>query len=112
MVWSQVYDPLSSSLLSTLVAMLPLVALLGLLAGAGWAAPAAAAAGLAAALAIAVGIVGMPADAALAAALHGAAFEWLIPQPPKDPCLLPNGGGWNRDDRPRGDDGGNGDASG
>jgi lactate permease len=83
MVWSHVYDPLSSPLLSTLVATLPLVALLGLLAGAGWSAHAAAAAGLATALAIAVGIVGMPADAAVAAALHGAAFGlfpigWII----------------------------------
>ena len=83
MVWSHVYDPLSSPLLSTLVATLPLVALLGLLAGAGWTAHAAAAAGLATALTIAVGIVGMPADAALAAALHGAAFGlfpigWII----------------------------------
>ncbi len=83
MVWSHVYDPLGSPLLSTLVATLPLVALLGLLAGAGWSAHAAAGAGLATALAIAVGIVGMPADAALAAALHGAAFGlfpigWII----------------------------------
>ena len=83
MVWSHVYDPLSSPLLSTLLATLPLVALLGLLAGAGWSAHAAAGAGLAAALAIAVGICGMPADAALAAALHGAAFGlfpigWII----------------------------------
>ena len=83
MVWSHVYDPLFSPLLSTLVATLPLVALLGLLAGAGWSAHAAAGAGLATALAIAVGIVGMPADAALAAALHGAAFGlfpigWII----------------------------------
>ena len=83
MVWSHVYDPLSSPLLSTLVATLPLVALLGLLAGAGWSAHAAAGAGLSTALAIAVGIVGMPADAALAAAFHGAAFGlfpigWII----------------------------------
>ena len=83
MVWSHVYDPLGSPLLSTLVATLPLLALLGLLAGAGWSAHAAAGAGLAAALAIAVGIVGMPADAALAAALDGAAFGlfpigWII----------------------------------
>ncbi len=83
MVWLHVYDPLGSPLLSTLVATLPLVALLGLLAGAGWSAHAAAGAGLAAALAIAMGIVGMPADAALAAALHGAAFGlfpigWII----------------------------------
>jgi lactate permease len=83
MVWLHVYDPLSWPLLSTLVATLPLVALLGLLAGAGWSAHAAAGAGLATALAIAVGIVGMPADAALAAALYGAGFGlfpigWII----------------------------------
>lgn len=83
MVWLHVYDPLSSPLLSTLVALLPLVALLGLLAAAGWSAPAAAGAGLAIALAVAVGIFGMPADAALAAALYGAAFGlfpigWII----------------------------------
>ena len=83
MVWLHVYDPLGSPLISTLVATLPLVALLGLLAGAGWSAHTAAGAGLAAALAIAMGIVGMPADAALAAALHGAAFGlfpigWII----------------------------------
>ncbi|MFM8707024.1 MAG: L-lactate permease [Planctomycetia bacterium] len=83
MIWSHVYDPLVRPLLSTLVALLPLAALLGLLAGAGWSAHAAAAAGLATALAVAVGVVGMPADAALAAALHGAAFGlfpigWII----------------------------------
>jgi lactate permease len=83
MIWLHVYDPLSWPLLSTLVATLPLVALLGLLAVAGWSAHAAAGAGLATALAIAVGIVGMPADAALAAALYGAGFGlfpigWII----------------------------------
>ena len=83
MLWLHVYDPLSCQLLSTLVATLPLVALLGLLAVAGWSAHAAAGAGLATALAIAVGIVGMPADAALAAALYGAGFGlfpigWII----------------------------------
>jgi lactate permease len=83
MVWSHVYDPLGWPLGSTLVAMLPLVVLLGLLAGAGWSAQRAAVAGLATALAIAVGIVGMPVDAAAAAAVHGAAFGlfpigWII----------------------------------
>jgi lactate permease len=83
MVWLHVYDPLSWQLLSTLVATLPLVALLGLLAVAGWSAHAAAGAGLATALAIAMGIVGMPADAAVAAALYGAGFGlfpigWII----------------------------------
>ena len=83
MVWSHVYDPLSSPLLSTAVTTLPLLALLGLLAFAGWSAHAAAGAGLVTALAVAVGIVGMPTDAALAAALYGAAFGlfpigWII----------------------------------
>ena len=83
MVWSHVYDPFGSPLLSTLVAMLPLVVLLGLLAFAGWTAQRAAVAGLATALAIAIGAVGMPADAACAAALHGVAFGlfpigWII----------------------------------
>ena len=83
MVWSHVYDPLGSQLLSTLVALVPLAVLLGLLAFAGWAAHWAALAGLTAALVIAVGVVGMPADAAAAAAVHGAAFGlfpigWII----------------------------------
>ncbi len=82
-VWSHVYDPCGSQPLSTLVALLPLAVLLGLLAFAGWSATRAAAAGLAAALTIAVGVVGMPTDAAAAAALHGAAFGvfpigWII----------------------------------
>ena len=82
-VWSHVYDPFGSQPLSTLVALAPLAVLLGLLAFAGWSATRAAAAGLATALAIAVGVVGMPADAAVAAALHGAAFGlfpigWII----------------------------------
>ena len=83
MVWSHVYDPLSSPLFSPLVAMLPLVVLLGLLAGCGWSAVGAAAAGLTTALAIAIGICGMPADAAFAAGMYGAAFGlfpigWII----------------------------------
>jgi lactate permease len=82
-IWTHVYDPFGSQPLSTLVALLPLAVLLGLLAFAGWSATRAAAAGLATALAIAVGVVGMPADAAMAAALHGAAFGlfpigWII----------------------------------
>jgi lactate permease len=83
MVWSHAYDPFGSPLLSTLVAMLPLAVLLGLLAIAGWTAQRAAVAGLLTALAIAIGAVGMPADAACAAAVHGAAFGlfpigWII----------------------------------
>jgi lactate permease len=83
MVWHQLYDPLGWPLASAAVAALPLLALLGLLAGAGWSAPAAAAAGLAVAGTIAIAFAGMPADAALAAAAHGAAFGlfpigWII----------------------------------
>jgi len=83
MVWQQVYDPFGSPLASTVVAMLPVVVLLGLLAVAGWPAAWAAGAGLAVALGIAIGVVGMPPDAALAATLHGAAFGlfpigWII----------------------------------
>ncbi|HBB72943.1 MAG TPA: lactate permease [Planctomycetaceae bacterium] len=83
MPWSQVYDPFGSPVASTLVATLPLVVLLGLLAGAGWSASWAALAGLSTALAIAIGVVGMPMDAALAATLYGAAFGlfpigWII----------------------------------
>ena len=83
MVWDHVYDPLGSPLLSTLVAMLPLVVLLGLLAGCGWSAQRAALAGLLTALGVAVGVVGMPLDAAAAATLYGACFGlfpigWII----------------------------------
>ena len=83
MVWEHSYDPLGAPLLSTLVAGVPLVTLLGLLAFARWSGMRAAVAGLAAALAIAIGVCGMPASAALAAAVHGAAFGlfpigWII----------------------------------
>jgi lactate permease len=82
-VWLHVYDPLGSQWLSTLVALAPLGVLLGLLAFAAWSATRAAAAGLVTALVIAIGVVGMPADAAVAAALHGAAFGlfpigWIV----------------------------------
>jgi lactate permease len=83
MPWLHDYDPLGSPWLSTPVALLPLAVLLGLLAVAGQSAARAAVAGLLTALAVAVGIVGMPADAAVAAALHGAAFGlfpigWIV----------------------------------
>ena len=83
MTWSHVYNPCGFPALSTVVAMLPLVVLLGLLAFAGWSGLRAAAAGLLIALTIAIAVVGMPADAALAAAVHGAAFGlfpigWII----------------------------------
>ncbi len=83
MPWLHVYDPLASPLLSTLVAMLPLVVLLGLLAFGGWSATGAAVAGLTASLAVAIGVFGMPPDAAIAAAIYGAAFGlfpigWIV----------------------------------
>jgi len=83
MVWQHVYDPFSSPLLSTLVALAPLAVLLGLLAAAGWTAHAAAIAGLTTAGLIAAFVVGMPADAVVAAAAYGAAFGlfpigWII----------------------------------
>lgn len=76
MEWVQVYDPLGSAWLSTLMAAAPIVILLGLLV---WemAAHRAAAIGLAVALAIAVWGYGMPASAALASAGYGAAFGLL-----------------------------------
>ncbi len=83
MPWEHAYDPLGSPLFSTLAAAVPLAVLLGLLAFAGWSGRQAALAGLTAALAIAVGVFGMPADAAAAAAVHGALFGlfpigWII----------------------------------
>ena len=76
MDWVQVYDPLASPVLSTLLAALPIIALLGLLA-AGLDAPKSALAGLLMALAVAVFGFGMPYDAALASAAYGACFGLL-----------------------------------
>ena len=83
MIWQHVYDPCGAAWLSTLVAALPLATLLGLLAIAGWSGRAAAMAGLTVAVVIAVGVFGMPLDAAAAATIHGAAFGlfpigWII----------------------------------
>ncbi len=79
--WPQNYAPLGG--FSALVAAVPVVLLLGLLAFAHVRAHRAALAGLLAALALAVGIYGMPAKLALAAAGLGAAFGlfpigWLV----------------------------------
>jgi len=76
MDWVQVYDPLSSAWLSTIVAGSPIVVLLGLLV-AGQSAPRAAVAGLLVALAVAVAVFGMPTSAALASAAYGALFGLL-----------------------------------
>jgi lactate permease len=76
MPWVQVYDPLGSPWLSTLLAGAPILVLLGLLA-AGVAAHRAAFAGLAAALLGAICGFKMPTTAALAAAGYGACFGLL-----------------------------------
>ena len=76
MDWVQIYDPLGSSWLSTILAMLPIVALLGLL-SAGLDAAKSALAGLLIALAVAIFGFGMPVTAALAAAEYGALFGLL-----------------------------------
>jgi lactate permease len=77
MGWIQVYDPLHSVWLSTAAAALPLVILLAALALLEWRAHRAAAAGLAAALAVAIFVFHMPARAAFAAAIYGAAYGLL-----------------------------------
>ena len=77
-MWTQIYDPLGSPWLSTLVAALPIVLLLGSLGLLGWSAPKAAALGLASALAVAIFAYGMPWPMALASAAYGALFG-LVP---------------------------------
>jgi len=76
MSWVQVYDPLESVWLSTLLAAAPILFLLGLLV-AGVRAHLAALVGLAAALAVAVLGFGMPLAPALASAGYGACFGLL-----------------------------------
>src|SRR5947209_1031962 len=78
MTWTQVYSPVSGSLLgSALVVAIPVVVLLGLLAFLHVRAHWAALLGLATSLAIAIFVCGMPAKLALAAAADGAAFGLL-----------------------------------
>src|SRR5262245_37636824 len=83
MQWTQIYDPLGSAWLSTLVAALPVVLLLGSLGLLGWSAPRAAALGLVSALGVAILIYRMPGRMAIAAALNGAGFGlfpigWIV----------------------------------
>ncbi len=83
MDWTQIYDPLGSVWLSTLVAALPIVLLLGTLGILEWSAPKSAALGLASALAVAIFIYGMPWQMALASAGYGACFGlfpigWIV----------------------------------
>lgn len=77
MVWQQVYDPLNSAILSTILAAIPIVVLLGTLAFLRMAAHWAAILGLISALAIAVLVFGMPANMALGSAGLGALFGLL-----------------------------------
>ena len=68
MEWIQVYDPLNSEWLSTLVAALPIVGLLVTLAFFEWKAQWAALTGLTLALFVAIVVYGMPAQSAAATA--------------------------------------------
>jgi lactate permease len=81
--WIQVYDPLGNAWLSTVIAAFPIVVLLGTLALLDWPAHRAAFAGLASALLVAIVAYGMPAPAAAATAVYGAAYGlfpigWII----------------------------------
>ena len=83
MIWSQVYDPMGSMLLSTLLAAVPVVVLLGAIGIFEMRAHLAALLGLASALAVAVLAFGMPAKMAGLSALYGAGFGlmpigWII----------------------------------
>ncbi|HRN89309.1 L-lactate permease [Hyphomicrobium sp.] len=76
-MWSQVYDPLGSMVLSTVVAALPIVVLLGAIGVFNIRAHIAAVLGLVAALAVAIFAYGMPVHMAGLAAGYGAAFGLL-----------------------------------
>src|SRR5215212_7683341 len=83
MEWVQVYDPLNSQWLSTLVAALPIIGLLVTLAFFEWRAQWAALTGLTIAMSVAVIVYGMPVRSAAATAVFGAAYGlfpigWII----------------------------------
>jgi lactate permease len=82
-IWPQNYDPLGNAVASTIVAALPVVVLLGFVAFLKVRIHVAAFVGLVIALILAVGVFHMPADAAAATTLYGAAFGlfpigWII----------------------------------
>src|ERR1044071_7399189 len=83
MIWEQNYDPLHNVFLSTLLASVPVVVLLGTIAFLKIRIHFAALIGLAVSLIIAMGVFHMPAKAAAATALYGAAYGlfpigWII----------------------------------
>jgi lactate permease len=82
-MWPQTYDPLGNSVLSTLLAALPVVVLLGTLGVLRWSAHMAALVGLATSLVVAVVVFGMPAPMALVTAGFGGAYGlfpigWIV----------------------------------
>ena len=82
-IWSQVYDPLNSTILSTLVCAIPVLVLLGGLGLFHIKAHYAALAGLIAAVGLAIGLLGMPLRMAAMASFFGALFAltticWII----------------------------------
>ena len=83
MTWTQVYDPLNSWILSTLVAALPILVLFGMLAGLRVKPHWCAIGGAATAVLVAVGVFGMPVQLAGMSFLYGVAFgvvkiAWIV----------------------------------
>src|SRR2546421_9975396 len=83
MTWTQVYDPLHSWILSTLVAALPILVLFGMLAGLRVKPHWCAIGGAATAVLVAVGIFGMPGQLAGMSFLYGGALRvvkiaWIV----------------------------------